>query len=131
MHNTHLWRTSLIALALLSGCIDEKKRVTPPPPTPVSGTTHDNIISAVQMEAPPGSPRDAQPTVPMVFQLACYQLSVPVGTVSRKEDCWKHIDENALDPARYDLLRRNGMRLGVAPMSEFETLRAMLQDTPG
>src|SRR5205823_1414765 len=84
----------------------------------------------VQLEPPPGAPRDAQPSVPMVFQLVCYQISVPVGTVSRNEAFWKRIDENALDPARYDLLRRNGMRLGVAPVAEFENIRGMLQDTP-
>ena len=82
------------------------------------------------MEAPPGSPKDAQPSVPMVFQLACYQIEVPVGTVSRNEAFWKRIDETVLDPARYDLLRRNGMRLGVAPVSEFENIRTMLLDTP-
>jgi hypothetical protein len=91
---------------------------------------HDNIISAVQMEAPPGAPKDAQPTVPMVFQLVCYQITVPVGTVSKNEEFWKRIDETAMDPARYDLLRRNGMRLGVAPIDEFENLRTYLEDTP-
>src|SRR5436190_8736987 len=103
--------TSLILLCAMVGCIDEKKRPTPTPPTPQSSVTQSGIISAVQMEAPPGAPRDAQPTVPLVFQLVCYQLTVPVGTVSRNENFWKRIDETALDPARYDLLRRNGMRL--------------------
>jgi hypothetical protein len=132
MKTQHLCGTTLISLALLCGCIDDKKRTTPTPPTPQSAsvTPHDNIISAVQMEAPPGSPRDAQPTIPMVFQLVCYQISVPVGTVSKNEDFWKRIDETAMDPARYDLLRRNGMRLGVAPVSEFENIRGFLEDTP-
>ena len=66
----------------------------------------------------------------MVFQLVCYQITVPVGTVSKNEEFWKHIDETAMDPARYDLLRRNGMRLGTAPLSEFENIRGLLEDTP-
>jgi hypothetical protein len=116
---------------LISGCNDPAKRPTPTPPMPQSASLgHDNIISAVQMAAPPGSPQDAQPTVPLVFQLVCYQITVPVGSVSKNEEFWKRIDENALDPARYDLLRRNGMRLGVAPIGEFENLRTYLEDTP-
>ena len=83
MHNRHLCLSSFFAVALVLGCHDEKKRIVPAPPTPVSGAARDNIISAVQMEAPPGSPKDAQPTVPLVFQLVCYQIAVPVGTVSR------------------------------------------------
>ena len=66
----------------------------------------------------------------MVFQLACYQISVPVGTISRNEAFWKRIDENAMDPAHHDLLLRNGMRLGVAPLGEFENIRTFLEDTP-
>src|SRR5438105_4488134 len=125
-----LGRATVIVLCALCGCIDEKKRPAPPPPTPQSGIASEKVISAVQMEAPPGAPRDAQPTVPMVFQLVCYQITVPVGTVSRNEAFWKRIDETSLDPARYDLLRRNGMRLGVAPVSELEGICTMLQDTP-
>jgi hypothetical protein len=130
MKTKHLCGTIMIALGTVCGCIDEKKRPTPTPPTPQSAAAQGGIISAVQMEAPPGAPRDAQPTVPLVFQLVCYQLTVPVGTVSRNENFWKRIDETALDPARYDLLRRNGMRLGVAPVAEFDNIRGMLEDTP-
>jgi len=131
MKTQHLCGTTLIALALSVGCTDPNKRTAPTPPTPQSAAlSRDNIINAVQMEAPPGSPRDAQPTVPMVFQLVCYQISVPVGTVSKNEEFWKHIDETTMDPARYDLLQRNGMRLGTAPLSEFENIRTMLEDTP-
>jgi hypothetical protein len=131
MKTQHLCGTTLLLLALVCGCIDDKKRTAPVPPTPQSASVvpHDNIISAVQMEAPPGSPRDAQPTVPMVFQLACYQITVPVGTVSKNEDFWKRIDETAMDPARHDLLLHNGMRLGTAPLSEFENIRSFLEDT--
>ena len=50
----------------------------------------------VQIDSP-DSPRDAQPTLPVVFQLMCYQVTVPVGTVSQNEAFWKRIDENALD----------------------------------
>src|SRR3954468_15231941 len=130
MKTKHLGGSILIALIALCGCTDPNRRTAPTPPTPQSAMAQGGIISAVQMEAPPGAPRDAQPTVPLVFQLVCYQITVPVGTVSRNEDFWKRIDETALDPARYDLLRRNGMRLGVAPVSDIEQLCATLQDSP-
>jgi len=129
--NSHPWRTSLAILIALSGCIDEKKGTAPPPPTPQSAgaEAQARVISAVQqMDSSLPTPQDAQPSVPMVFQLVCYQIAVPVGKVSRNEAFWKRIDETSLDPARYDVLRRNGMRLGIAPVDEFEGIRALLED---
>src|SRR5262245_6335138 len=114
----HLGRASLVLL-LLCGACNGKKPVKIPPPEPTAVGETDGVISAVSMDSP-SAPRDAQPSVPMVFQLVCYQVSVPAGTVSRNEEFWKKIDEQAIAPAQYDLLRRNGMRLGQAPLGEFE-----------
>jgi hypothetical protein len=130
---THLCKTSLIVLSALalSGCAGEKK----PSPTAanqsVRADSKDGVISAVQMDTPEGGPKDAQPNVPIVFQLVCYQLTIPAGTVSRNEDFWKRVDENVLSPGAYDLLRRNGMRIGEAPVSQLESLRSMLQEVDG
>ncbi len=131
MNLQQLCAATLICSCALCGCTDPKKHSTPTPPTPQAIlASSDMVINAVQMDGPPGSPRDAQPTVPIVFRLVCYQITVPVGTVSRNEEFWKRIDETTMGPARYDLLRRNGMRLGVAPVAEFENIRSMLEDTP-
>jgi hypothetical protein len=133
MNLQHLGKTSLIALVALalSGCAGGKKSG----PTVLNQSTHadskDGVISAVQMDSPEGGPKDAQPNVPIVFQLVCYQLTIPAGTVSRNEDFWKRIDENVLSPGAYDLLRRNGMRIGEAPVSDLESLRNMLQEVDG
>jgi hypothetical protein len=92
----------------------------------------DRVITASAMEdAGVITPKDAQPTVPVVFELVCYQLKVPVGTVSRNEEFWKRIDEQCLDPARYDLVRRNGIRIGEASVSEFNHIRNLLDQNPG
>ena len=115
-----------VLASVVAGC-GPKKGPIAPTPTPVSTET---VINAVQLDVPQSAPKDAQPTVPMAFQLACYQISVPMGKVSRNEEFWKRIDEQTLDPAKYDLLQRNGMRLGIAPISEFARIRSILEDTP-
>jgi hypothetical protein len=122
---TFLW----VVLALVVAGCGPKKGPIAPTPTPVSEGQTETVINAVQLDVPQSTPKDAQPTIPMAFQLACYQISVPVGKVSRNEAFWKRIDEQVLDPARYDLLQRNGMRLGIAPLSEFANIRSILDET--
>jgi len=125
----HLGKTSLIVLLALSGCASGKKPVANQSAQPAD--SKDGVISAVQMDSPIAGPKDAQPNVPIVFQLVCYQLSIPAGAVSRNEDFWKRIDENCMSPGAYDLLRRNGMRIGEAPVAEMEKIRTMLQEIEG
>src|SRR5687768_16144984 len=46
--------------------------------------------------------------------LDMYQFTVPHGGVSRSEEFWKRVDEQRIDVATYDLLLKNGLRVGVA-----------------
>lgn len=135
---------SLLASPLLSGCLTAPKGMhsflahanPQAPQTPVAqsdppGTSDHVITAASEMDPSAPVPQDAQPAVPITFQLVCYQLKVPIGTVSRNEAFWKRIDEQCMDPSRYDLVRRNGIRIGEASVSEFDHIRDMLDHHPG
>ncbi|MEA2709280.1 MAG: hypothetical protein QOF78_1881 [Phycisphaerales bacterium] len=59
-----------------------------------------------------------------------YQLQVPFGTISRNFDFWKHIDENAIDVGTYEVLMKNGVRVGQAPVAEWEYFREIMSQYP-
>jgi hypothetical protein len=132
MNITHLRFASLaIILPVLAGCAAAPKQPAQQSSLPAAAESKDGVITAAAMiDTDSSAPRDAQPAVPLVFQLVCYQITVPIGAVSRNEEFWKRIDEQCIDPGRYDLLRRNGMRIGEAPVSEFENIRRLLDQHP-
>ncbi len=71
-------------------------------------------------------PLDAAPAVPLVFHVEMFVLSVPDGTFAGNEEFWKRIDEQCVDVATSDLLQKNGIRVGVAPMGELEHFASFL-----
>lgn len=62
-----------------------------------------------------------------LLQLEVHQMKLPIGAVSRSDDFWKHVDEQRLDPATYDLLLNNGVRVGIAPNDDWEYFRQILE----
>ena len=77
--------------------------------------------------SPDGTPRGPRLSV---AQLDIYQLVVPLGAISRSEEFWKHIDEQQVDVGTYDLLRKNGWRLGTAPSSEWSYFKDIIDAYP-
>src|SRR5689334_22204087 len=65
-----------------------------------------------------------------VHALDVYDLTVPFGAVSRSREFWKRVDETSVDVATYDLLQKNGFRVGVAPASEWSYFRAIIDQHP-
>lgn len=65
-----------------------------------------------------------------VVRLEIYRLKVPHGAISRSEEFWKHLDEQQVDVGTYDLLRKNGWRLGTAPSSEWPYFRDIIDAYP-
>jgi len=57
-------------------------------------------------------------------------LQVPYGTVSRNEQFWKRVDEQCVDVGTYDLLFKNGVRVGQAPISEWDYFRQVMEAHP-
>lgn len=82
---------------------------------------------------PPGTHlmnEDAIPRVEYLIQLTAYRITVPAGAVSRSDEFWKHIDEHAVDVPTYELLYKNGVRVGVAASSEWDYLKDILKQNP-
>src|SRR4051812_29717255 len=65
-----------------------------------------------------------------VQQLDIYQIVVPMGAVSRSDEFWKRVDEQTVDIATYDLLLKNGMRVGIANNSEWPYFKAIIDQHP-
>jgi hypothetical protein len=73
---------------------------------------------------------DAVHEVQYVIQLMVYRITLPAGAVSRSDDFWKRVDEHAVDIATYDLLFKNGVRVGVAQASEWDNIKEILGQNP-
>jgi hypothetical protein len=77
-----------------------------------------------------GRAERAQAGAPHVQYLDVYELTLPLGSVSRSEEFWKRVDEQGVDIGTYDLLQKNGFRVGVAPAAEWAYFRAILDNYP-
>jgi hypothetical protein len=73
---------------------------------------------------------DAAPMRVSIVQLDVFRPILPLGAISRSEEFWKHVDEQRIDVGTYDLLRKNGWRLGVAPTAEWPYFRDILNSYP-
>ena len=56
---------------------------------------------------------------------------MPAGTIRRNDAFWKRINEQCVDPLTYENLWNNGLRVGVAPVQEWEYLNNLIQQNPG
>lgn len=77
------------------------------------------------------TPRDPQPAVEILFKVDVYQLTLPLGAVSQNAEFWNRLNEQMIDPARYDVLQRNGIRVGEASFSDWEYFRGLIDQHPG
>jgi hypothetical protein len=129
----------LLLIALVAGC-HPTTPPTVPPTTPQQPTMSPSSSSSSKHEPLKLMQKgDASMTStvastaergPNGLRVEIYQLQVPDGTVSRNERFWKHIDEHSLDPATYDLLYRNGVRVGQAPLSDWEYFKQVMDQYP-
>jgi hypothetical protein len=65
-----------------------------------------------------------------VVKMDVFQLRIPLGAISRSEEFWKHVDEQRVDVGTYDLLRKNGWRIGIAPTSEWNYFLDIIENYP-
>src|SRR5688572_30381845 len=107
-------------------------RVPTTPPAPTNPPSMNSPKKLMQHgSASAASMRTAAAAqAPVQLQIDLYHLSVPFGTVSGNEAFWKRVDEQAVDVATYDLLLKNGVRVGVAPVAEWERFRRVIEDHP-
>ncbi|MEM8875027.1 MAG: hypothetical protein AAGD32_12320 [Planctomycetota bacterium] len=113
----------MLCLALFAGCEAAETVVAPP----VEAQVAQPLTAQVQA---PYVPADPQPQQVTVFALTVIDVTVPAGQISRNEEFWLRFDEQIVDVASSDLLQKNGIRVGVAPLVELVELQDMIQD-PG
>ena len=76
------------------------------------------------------APADPVAAPPMLIVLCVYRISVPLGTVSHSDAFWKRVDETAVNIGTYDLLLKNGVRVGQAPLAEWSYFKSILDASP-
>jgi hypothetical protein len=83
---------------------------------------------AITQGRPSNAPLDAVPSARSVFHVEVFVLCAPPGTFSRNDEFWKRIDEQCLSVGTYELLQKNGLRVGVAPVAELEPMSPFMID---
>jgi hypothetical protein len=115
---------ALPALLFLAGCPGSG-----PVPAERAPVQHKQPVALVQTPQPAHA-QDPEANVPLLISLHVYQLSVPFGTVSNNAEFWKRVNEQSVDVATYDLLYRNGIRVGEAAISEWEFFKNIIDQNP-
>lgn len=93
-----------------------------------SDETVQHIVDNV---AETDAPKDPQPALDIVFRVEVYQLTLPRGAVSQSAEFWSRLNEQVIDPASYDVLQRNGLRVGEAPFSDWAYFKSIIDQHPG
>ena len=113
----------ILALLLAAGCATNHKASSTT--QPVQADAGPNSFTHIAPR-PSQAALDARPGFTQAYVIHVFRLSVPANFVSGNAAFWKPIDETAVDPGTYDLLYKNGVRVGTAPLSEFEAARTLL-----
>ena len=118
--------TLCLAAAMLSltGCA-AKKALEANTVAAADKPSADAAVFATQLAQGAGGPAKLR-----VVSLEIHELVIPLGAISRSEEFWKHVEEERIDVGTYDLLRKNGWRLGIAPNSEWNYFRDILDQYP-
>lgn len=123
LRRRYTMKRSFLLLLLISSCTPNKPAATQPAPETEKPLTFFPPDAQLMQ-------KDAIPEQQYLIQLVAYRITVPLGVVSRSEDFWKRINEQAVDVPTYELLFRNGIRVGVAPASEWEYVKGILDQNP-
>jgi len=128
------WSLSYVCIAVAAVSVLPGGCTGPPKPLPsvqekltLRDTRPAPVLAMAQNLPQESSPLDAPPAMSLVFHVDIYQLSFPPGTYSRNEEFWKRIDEQCVDVATYDLLYKNGIRVGVADRSEMQHFQKFIE----
>jgi hypothetical protein len=111
------WRLLAISALLVAGCASHGSGTNSPadPDPQGAGLSGSGNYSGSGAIAPP-----------TLVELDVYQLTVPFGTISRDEEFWKRVDETQLDMPTYDLLLKNGFRVGIGATDDWLYFRTII-----
>lgn len=115
-------------MALVSGCAAPQGDAAKLSASPAKGG--QPVFASPLAERPQHLLSGGQTDAPQVQQLAIYQITVPLGAISRSEEFWKRVDEQRIDIATYDLLLKNGIRVGVGANSEWSYFKGIIDQYP-
>lgn len=96
----------LAILAALAACAGKHPATQPAVTESVAPPTPSSYVDGSQIA---GTGIGLPPQVILVY---LYQFKTPYGFVSKNDKFWKFVDEDAVDVPTYDLLYRNGLRIG-------------------
>ena len=114
---------SLVTVWACAACLGGCARQAPDVKKSAHGVDQGNVFGgAVDRRLISGSVK--------VQYLDVFQITLPLGAVSRSEEFWKRVDEQGVDIGTYDLLQKNGFRVGVAPASEWRYFKGILEQYP-
>lgn len=82
-------------------------------------------------EDAPQHPADAKPARELLYSIELWEIRLPRYGVSADEAFWKRVDEQALDLPTYDVLFKNGMRVGTIPVTDLGAVRTLIDDRKG
>src|SRR5437764_291456 len=128
-------RTVLVICAsLLIGCASKDDRDYARTLQTQSRTTYNTPQSTDEAEKPITrrviSPSDPPVMFRPTVNLSIYHLRVPLGAVSGSDQFWKRVDEHAVDVTTYDVLYKNGIRVGKASYADLEFFLKILDRNP-
>ena len=98
---------------------------------PLKNGTAESELSTRSGGAVAANSGDAVRPVPIVVYLDVYRLQVPAGAVSRNDEFWKRVDEQRVDVATYDVLSRNGLRVGVGRDADWHYFKGLISQSGG
>ncbi len=62
--------------------------------------------------------------------LDLYRLRVPFGAISADPTFWKKVDEDSLNPSQRQVLFRNGIRMGIASVDQWDYFKGLIDLYP-
>ncbi len=114
---------AVLGVLVLSGCPDAPTGSTSTDSVPHSAIQNDkNTANPAGNNSASGAPAGGS----YVVQLDAYQLNVPFGALSRNDEFWKRVDETQIEPATYDVLVKNGVRVGTADLSDWTYFKSLV-----
>ncbi len=127
---TKLWASILVLI--VAGCAGKSRAPTTTAAPDAAALEQRERIAAYASESRRGNiAKGRNADAPIRMRLDVYVLTVPYGMVSRNEEFWRRVNEQAVDVATYDLLIKNGVRVGEAPIAEYERFRQTIEEQPG
>ncbi|HEY0009654.1 MAG TPA: hypothetical protein VGB55_13080, partial [Tepidisphaeraceae bacterium] len=131
----------LAAAAAISGCAAQPKPQAPEPVADrsLSGSVEQYVpYQPATQPAPreadaalPEKPLDAARPLTLLYTIELWEILLPRGSVSTDEVFWKRVNEQAVDLAVYDVMFKNGFRIGELPVEELGALVTLIDERKG